>query len=293
MTGSWEVALVAAKWLVLLATAGAIGGVFTLVLARRAHFTELHSINAYLRACALTGLCANMLWFLLQIGAVNRSGLGGMLDTTLGAIFLQSGVGAAWQARMLGFAVLTAVTLRPLTTKPPGWGATLGHVGAALLLIAAFGDTGHISTLSAGARIALALHVLAVCLWIGALYPLLQLSRAADLLKVQELMRNFGVQAVGIVAVLLVSGVYLVTQLLQTPMELVTTSYGRVLLLKLCGVYLLLILGAMNKLLLVPRLVSSGSASALQKSIRMEWIVALMVLAVTSWMTTIVGPAGM
>jgi putative copper resistance protein D len=290
---SWDVALVAAKWLVLLATAGAVGGAYTLVLARKAQFTELHSINTYLRTCALAGLCANVLWFLLQIGAVNRSGLGGMIDTTLGAIFLRSGVGEAWQSRMLGFALLIAVTLRPIATKPPRWGETFGHVGAALLLIAAFGDTGHLSTLSVGTRIVLAVHVLAVSLWIGALYPLLQLSRATDLLKLQRVMHNFGVQALGIVAVLLVSGVYLATQLLQTPVELLTTPYGRVLLLKLGGVYLLLMLGAMNKMLLVPRLVSSGSAAALQKSIRMEWIVAMMVLAVTSWLTTIVGPAGM
>jgi putative copper resistance protein D len=216
-----------------------------------------------------------------------------MFDMALGAILLQSGLGEVLQARLLGFTWLALFTLSPVATKLPPWPERAVHAGIAVVLIASFGDTGHISTLPGLARIALALHVLAVFLWIGALRPLLHLSRVPDLPKVQELLRLFGIQALGIVAVLLVSGVYLATQLLQTPAELLTTPYGRVLLLKLLGVYTVLMLAAMNKLLLVPRLLNAGSAAGLQKSIRMEWIVALLVLAVTSWLTTITGPAGM
>ena len=291
--GSWEVALVAAKWLVLLATAGAVGAPFVLALARRLQFSELRAVHDFLQSCALTGLFANTLWFMLQIGAVNRSGVGGMFDMGLGAILLQSGIGEAWQTRMLGFTLFTAITLRPVAAMLPGWGETVGHVAAALMLLASFGATGHVSTLPAGVRAALAVHVLAVFLWIGALPPLLQLSRAADLPKLQQLMKTFGGQALGIVAVLIAAGLYLATHLLHAPAELLTTHYGRVLLLKLLGLYLLLMLAATNRWLLVPRLASSGSAVALSKSIRMEWIVALLVLAATSWMTTIVGPSGM
>ncbi len=290
---SWDVAIVVAKWLMLLATAGAVGGAFTLALARKAQFADQRPLHDYLQKCGLSGLLATLLWFLFQVGAINQSGLGGMLDMAMGAILLQSGIGDAVQMRLLGFTWLALFTLRPVVAKLPPWPESVVHAGIAIVLVAAFGDTGHISTLPGGVRIALALHVLAVLLWIGALYPLLQLSRVPDLPKVQELMRSFGVQAWGIVAVLFVSGVYLATQLLQTPGELLTTPYGRVLLLKLLGVYALLMFAATNKWLLVPRLVSSGSALALQKSIRMEWIIALLVLAVTSWLTTVTGPAGM
>lgn len=291
--GGWELALVAAKWVILLATAGAIGGAFTLALARCLYPVDLSPHYSYLRKSALAGLIANLLWLLLQIGAVNRAGPGGMFDRDLAAIFLQSGIGDAWETRVLGFTGLMLFTLKPTAARMPPWAQSVIHALVAVLLIGAFGDTGHVSTLPGGARIALVLHVLGVFLWIGALYPLLQLSRLPDLPKLQELMRTFGLLAMGIVALLLLSGVFLATQLLQAPMELLTTAYGRVLLLKLLGVYALLLLAATNKWLLVPRLVSGASATALQKSIRMEWIVALLVLAVTSWMTTIVGPAGM
>ena len=298
---SWELALVAAKWLVLLATAGAIGAPFILVLARKLQFRDLHAIEAFLHRCALLGLGANLLWFLLQVGAVNRSGIGGMFDRALASIFLQTGIGAAWETRMLGFTGLLLVTLKPTAAKLPPWAQSVIHALVAVLLLAAFDDTGHVSTLPGFAQVALVLHVLAVFLWIGALYPLLQLSRVDDAVRVQRLMRRFGALALGIVAVLVVTGVYLATQLVDAPRDLFATAYGRVLLLKLFGVYALLMFAAMNKMLLVPRLVSGAPAAAgqlraaaqLQKSIRAEWIVALLVLAVTSWMTSVVGPAGM
>src|SRR5690606_37450888 len=160
---------------VLLASAGAIGGAFMLALARQLRVPELAPLAAFLRNCALAGLLANLLWLLLQVGAVNRSGLGGMFDRTLAAIFLQSGVGAAWGARLLGFPGLLLFTLRPTAARVPSWAQCVIHALVAVLLLAAFGATGHISVLSGAARIALALHVLGVFLWIGALYPLLQL----------------------------------------------------------------------------------------------------------------------
>lgn len=293
----WELALVGAKWLVLVATAGAIGAPFILVLARQAQFRDLQSIQTFLHRCALIGLSANLLWLLLQIGAVNRAGIGGMFDRTMGAILMQSGIGDAWEARMLGFTGLMLFTLKPTAARLPEWAQSVIHALAAVLLLAAFDDTGHASTLPGVAQFVLVLHVLAVFLWIGALYPLLQLSRTDDIARLQQLMRRFGTLALWIVAVLLVCGVYLAIQLIGAPRDLLATAYGRVMLLKLFGFYALLMFAATNKMLLVPRLVPGEPAAAgllqLRKSIRAEWIVALLVLAVTSWMTTVVGPGEM
>lgn len=288
----WELALVVARWFVLAATAGAIGAPFILVLARKLQLRDVQAVQGFLHVCALIGVSANLLWLLLQIGAINRSGIGGMFDRTMGAILMQSGIGAAWETRMLGFTALVLFTLKPTAARLPEWAQGVIHALAAVLLLAAFDDTGHVSTLPGPAQLVLVLHVAAVFLWIGALYPLLLSSRADDIARVRELMREFGTLAVGIVAVLVLSGTYLAFQLVAAPGDLLGTAYGRVLLLKLFGVYALLIFAATNKLLLVPRLVPGEPASALplQKSIRAEWIVALLVLAVTSWMTSVVGP---
>lgn len=295
MVGSWEILSVALKWVVLAATAGAIGGSYVLALARKAGLdaTQHELLRRQLYVCGLVGFKATVLWYLLQIGAVNRSGIGGMFDVEMGKILLQSSLGDALSLRLAAFLWLALFSLRAITMNitPPMEAAI--HVVIALILCSAIGQTGHVSTLDGFPRAVLSFHVLAVFLWIGALYPLLQLSFIPDLPKLQQLMQKFGVQALGVVVTLIVSGVFLATQLLGSFSELLTTPYGRVLLLKIFGVYGVLMFAAMNKLLLVPRLLSSGSALALQKSIRMEWIVALLVLAVTSWLTTITGPAQM
>ena len=48
----------------------------------------------------------------------------------------------------------------------------------------------------------------------------------------------------------------------------------------------------MNKLIIVPVLLSSGSAAMLQRSIRLELAVAAGILSVTSVLSTILGPGG-
>jgi putative copper resistance protein D len=295
MVGSWEIWSVALKWAVLAATAGAIGGSYVLALARKVGLdaTRQQLLRRQLYVCGIVGFKATVLWFLLQIGAVNRSGIGGMFDMALGKILLQSSVGDALSLRLAAFLWLALYSLRTITMNSTPRSEAAVHVIIALILCSAIGQTGHVSTLESFPRAVLSFHVLAVFLWIGALYPLLRLSSMPDLPKLQGLMQAFGTQALGIVAVLLLSGVFLATQLLDSLSELLTTAYGRVLLLKILGVYGVLMFAAMNKLLLVPRLVDSGSALALQKSIRMEWIAALLVLAVTSWLTTITGPANM
>ena len=81
-------------------------------------------------------------------------------------------------------------------------------------------------------------------------------------------------------------------ELLESPMDLLTTDYGLALLLKLCLVLVVLTVAAMNKLIIVPILLSSGSTARLQTSIRLELAVAAGILLVTSFLSTIVGPAG-
>ena len=81
-------------------------------------------------------------------------------------------------------------------------------------------------------------------------------------------------------------------ELLESPMDLLNTDYGFALLLKLCLVLVVLGVAAMNKLIIVPVLVSRGSTARLQTSIRFELAIAVAILVVTSYLSTIVGPGG-
>jgi len=234
------------------------------------------------------------LGFLLQVGGINHNGLTGMFDPGMNVILMSSSLGEVLVLRMAGFALGLLASRYLSSATPPAGGKQAGYLlcaVSALLLCFSFAFTGHTAALFIMAKMLLVLHVLAVLLWIGSLYPLLYLSSAADLAKVQKLMQGFGALAACMVAALLLAGIGLTVQLLQTPADLVTTSYGNTLLLKLAGVAALLLLAATNKLLLVPTLPAKGVKN-LQRSIRFEIVVALYVVAITSWMTTVTGPAG-
>lgn len=294
----WELASTAGKFLSLLAIAGVLGGGFILALAQRMSFSQQPELLTYGFSSAVFGLFSTLLYFLLQVGAINQNGLAGMLDSQMVLILAHSDLGLAIGSRILGFlVVIPAFGFFKLQRTNVNTGERYGNIGVLVLIVAiallagSFALTGHTSTLMPSAQAAIVLHVLAVFLWIGSLYPLLHLSSTADILQLQKLMQRFGTCALLIVTTLLGSGIYLMTQLLQPISEILSTQYGLTLLVKLTLVACLLALAGINKLLLVPRLDKGNSATLLKTSIRLEIVVALCVIAVTAWLTSGVGSA--
>lgn len=294
---SWAMASMAAKLLSLLGIAGVVGGSFSIYLAHSTGFGREPHLWRYLRFSAVLGLGATLVSFLAQVGAINQTGLTGMLDVDMALILAQTSHGYVTELRGLGFgAVLVACLLWQVSASSGSrmrarQADVFCLIAAIALLGLSFALTGHVSELSAVARAALILHVVAAFLWVGSLYPLLRLSTVANMSQVQSLMQLFGAAALLIVAVLLISGIFLLTRLVQPLNALVTTAYGLTLLMKLAGVSGLLALAGTNKLLLVPRLTVRASGAQLRASIRTEIIVAVCVLAATTWLTTSVGPA--
>jgi len=142
------------------------------------------------------------------------------------------------------------------------------------------------------AQISIVIHFAAFALWIGCLYPFLQLSRSVDIDVLEKALKRFGDNAIVILFALFLGGGVMLYELLESPMTLINSDYGLALLLKLTLVLVMLGVAAMNKLMLVPVLISSGSRVKLQRSIRYELATAVVILVVTSYLSTIVGPAG-
>jgi copper resistance protein D len=297
---SWQLVSTAGKWLSLLAMAGVVGGHFSLALAQYAGIPKLAAISNYVLACAVSGICTTLMFFFVQIGSINQTGITGMFDRQMGLIIGQSSLGYAIGLRIVGFVVIvmTWLTMFQNYKASPGElsykNATQLIPGLAIVAIAgSFALTGHTTELPGWSQALIVLHVLAAFLWVGSLYPLLRLSADADLTKVKRLMHYFGITALFIVAFLLLTGITLVTLLLQSFSELVSTDYGMTLLLKLVGVIVLLTLAGINKLFLVPRITQLNSVHLLQASIHMEICAAICILAATTWLTTAVGPASL
>jgi len=103
-------------------------------------------------------------------------------------------------------------------------------------------------------------------------------------------MHYFGQLAIVIVFVLLISGLTLLLQYLESFSALFTSDYGQLILLKLLLVSAMLLLGAWHKLFLVPQITQQHHISILKRSITVEIVIALFVLITTSVFTTLVGP---
>lgn len=296
---SWELAVLVCKFLFYLGVAGTAGCGLMLGFYYDGSRRMLRFLLIYGLVAALIGFQAVLVNFLIQVGMINSQGLAGMFDWTMASILLDTAQGDSTLLRLAGFAVIIATLAialwrSQLLSATPSVGFrlwTLRPAFLALLMIAvSFRLIGHVSVHGGLAQLAITLHSLAFALWVGALLPLLLLCHWQSQDSLPLTMRRFGDQAMMVVAVLLASGIGLLFALLNSPMELLNTSYGQSLLVKVGLVGLLLGLAALNRFVLVPRLQQPGTNLSLRRAIKMEILMATLILLLTAFLSTLVGP---
>ncbi|MFT3691370.1 copper resistance protein CopC [Paenirhodobacter sp.] len=224
-----------------------------------------------------------------------RAGLIASVLLAVGGTARAGWVGLALVPVVLGAQGLDLLGLPPgalLTAAPwrEGGGIALVLTGAALLagvlrargvavLLAglAAAAAGHAATapLQLVMRPAVALHVMAAALWIGALWPLARsLTDPAPL-------RRFGRRIPWIVALLVGSGCVIAGVQLGRPAALWETDFGRVLGLKLALVAVLLLVALVNRLWLAPR-AEAGDIRPLRRAIVVELVLAALIVGTLS-----------
>ncbi|PCI77732.1 MAG: hypothetical protein COB20_07395 [SAR86 cluster bacterium] len=299
LPGIWELASLLAKLLLYIGAFSIAGGSLSAWRYSNADRTLLFSNFSYIFVGTVIGFHGTLLGFLVQVGLINDSGLGGMFDWGMISILLDTSLGDVTLLRLLAFILAGAcsvIVLKKLQRSnidlkdPLTRFLFLLQLVALLALAFSHRITGHVSVLSLVAQISIVVHFAAFALWIGCLYPFLQLSRSLDLEVLQKTLKRFGDNAIVILVALLLGGGLMLYELLESPMALIDTDYGLALLTKLALVLVILGVAAMNKLMLVPVLISSGSTAKLQSSIRYELAIAVAILVVTSYLSTIVGP---
>jgi copper transport protein len=184
-----------------------------------------------------------------------------------------------------------------------GWAvAALG----ALAIATAPALTGHArATPPVGlAIVADVLHVCAACAWIGGLMTLLFAAlpiargvRPAAAISsgslVASLVRAFHPVALTCAAIVIVSGVCAAWLRLPAVDALWSTSYGRVLLVKLAFVALVVVMGAINWRRMLPSLGDDQSARRITRTAGTELTFAVLVLAVTAVLVSTSPPESM
>jgi copper transport protein len=237
--------------------------------------------------------------------ALNRSTAEAVLETSFGTAVLLRLIGA------LAVIPLVVVLLRPMRDADAGSDArpvrilTLLGLFGVLLFAAGAAMSGHAATQGAGwlVRPAAALHFSAMALWTGGLLALaVVLPKATGALAepdrktglLTDSLLRFSTVALACVVVLVVTGLVQTLATVESPSDLVSTSWGRALLVKLLLFSMLVALGARMRRRIIPALVGRRSAAEppgkpgrkARTALRGEVLLAAAVLAVTALLVT-------
>jgi copper transport protein len=223
------------------------------------------------------------------VSAIAALGLQGieLLDLPLSGLFSV----APWQSALgtsLGPSLLIAIAAMAVAryawqspTMTIAWVlTTLTMAGVGLSLA----TSGHAATASPRwlTAPAMFIHGVAIALWVGALAPLLALSRQRTGAVLYPLLR-FSRIAVPVVGVLALTGLGLAIVQLESFGALIGTWYGLILLVKLILVAILLGLAALNRYMVTPEIKANPSdARTLKGGVFYECIAVLLILAVVA-----------
>jgi putative copper export protein len=270
-------------------------------LERQPRFADIGSrIQARLRIIAMLASCGVLLFTALRLAAqVQAFQAAAIPGQVISASAVLSGLwGTGWRIELTAAAVaLGALVITPFARG--GWHvAFLACVGGVAVGQALGGHATDASPMTTAVALD-ALHLLSASGWIGGIAMLLvaafpalppvdlELGASGRL----TLLRHFSSVALSCAAVLALSGVYVSFMRLGSFAALWNTPYGRTLSGKILLVAAIVSLGAMNWRRFGPRADEPEAALALQRSARVELLLAAVVLALTAILVALPTPA--
>jgi putative copper export protein/methionine-rich copper-binding protein CopC len=289
-TGEGRSAGAFARWLLYLAMAAGLGGALfrTVVLARLGSDQEArdlsHAVTARMSTIAWVGVAAGLVALPLALGvqSVQTFGEGGLAPTRIARV-LGSAWGGAFMLQVAGVALL-ALGLLVVRARSLRWGWLLAGAAGVLLAVGS-ARAGHAAESGTLAVVVQSLHGAAAATWLGALVLLvlavLPSSRKTPAV-LPRVVDAFSPLALTAVLVLVASGALNSWDRLDGPASLVSTTFGRVLALKLALFGIVAALGFYNWRTVRPALRREPSPGLLRVPASVEMTVGVIVLAVTA-----------
>lgn len=262
-----------------LAASGALVAVGLLVVSIRTAASDdvVARWNAWTMRAAVLGAVAFLGALPFRIARLG-GGLDSLRDNALLEESLRGPVGLSTAIGAVGLLAVAGAVER----RAPSWVTLPLAVGS----LAAFAAEGH----SRGER-QLAMwtfdiaHVAAAGVWVGGLIAIVVAIRhEGDEARMIATVRRFSNGALVAVAVVIAAGVAMAWIILPTFDELTSTGWGRALLVKSALVIVVVVLGAYNRVRLVPALVAT--ARRLAKVTRVELVLLAAVIGVTAFLVT-------
>jgi putative copper resistance protein D len=282
----WDVLRPLTKFGLYLAMFLAAGGlIFELLFRRQMPEQTQRFVSLLVAVAAWAGLV--LVGARLAVAAGSLGGdLASAVDPVLLDLVIKSPLGLSSVVAGIGFAMITVIN------RVKARGELSARVVAAATVLLSLTVVGHATMQGAITGVLLALHLGGVAFWLGALLPLRQMCGAAgdadQALVLADVADRFGRIAQHVVAVLIVAGVAYAALLLGSVTALLTTGYGRALLVKILLVAGLLGLAARNRFHIVPALQAGdlSAATRLRRTIDHEILAALAILLMSSLLTT-------
>jgi copper transport protein len=287
-----------ARWFSYLATALALGSLtFVFFTCRPVYLFQTgkasvvdEDILHISRRLSITGLlCLSVItvcFLLIQAAQASEVPLG----RVFGAPVLQLFLGRTGQ--LLGIRWLLAIALAAVVLRLPAeafgqarlWWLMLMLGGGVLLT---FSLQSHAAARGSAPGVVVDwLHLAAMTTWLGGLLPLFVVVRQKNALA-SEFVERFSDVSLFSVGTLAVTGMYNLAQYVQTWEALLSTTYGRALIFKTGLFGILIALGAVNLLVLSPRLRKAGQNAGrwLGRTVRVEFILGSLLLFVVGVLT--------
>ncbi|WP_236177179.1 MULTISPECIES: copper homeostasis membrane protein CopD [Pseudomonas] len=259
----------------------------------------LYSVDAalrfrpMLRGMALIGALLSVAGLVLMTRTMSGETAFAALWPHLQMMVLETDVGLAWTLRMIA---LIAVMISPRL-----WPASM----AGAVALASLAWSGH-GAMDEGSQrfwhfLSDILHLLAAGAWLGAMLALILMSRLdalcseARIRSLADSVKRFEGVGAGIVLILSVTGVanylFIVGPTLG---EVLLGTYGILLAIKVVLFGGMLVLAALNRFHLGPLLEQSlragqhqVAANALRRSVALELVIALLIVALVAWLGTL------
>lgn len=265
-----------------------------------------YPFRTLLGVLAGAGAALSLLGFLSMAGAMTGTGLAGVDRDTLTMLVSETPVGWAFIAREAALILVLLLSLWP--PRNPVTFLTLA-IAMAGIAVASLAWSGHgAADEGAAGLVHLAsdiVHLLATSAWLGALVMLAIMvsprreATAGQIVTSCRALAGFATVGSILVGLIIATGIVNSAFLVGVDnlWSLGTNAYGRLLLAKLGLFALMLGLAAGNRFFLVPALASKlgeGSSApaffALRRSLLVETLSALAILALVAWLGTLAPP---
>lgn len=231
----------------------------------------------------LIALCSSLM--LYGLDAILLAGdITGLVNVEILSLISETSNGNAFYIRIIGLVLLLMGLLNNRLSK---WISIIGS----FISLYSFTQVGHMHEHgSVLISLSLFVHVTVAALWLSILLPLRDLVLSENTVnEAAKVAHQFGQIALFFIPLLILAGTYMAWVLFDNTIDLVSTRYGQIILIKIFLTSILLSLAAFNKFKFVPQLKAGSSLAAhkLANTIQIERVLLTLILIAIAIATSV------